>query len=223
MGQDRATEESAMRQRRLVLVRSTWGEARRVGLLLGSLMLMVTGCASHSLMPKQQAAAVHARDRALAQQADAIQAAIRQSGETGALAFLDATDGRLVVWPGETPADAWARHAAPSPDSPVGRTSVPAVLTFVRRADVPNPPETVTLTALQQQQSLRSSLAALESELRDAHRRIEERLGTIQREFAESVAAMRQETDRSLVAAKEDTQHAVASLAQELAAARSFI
>jgi hypothetical protein len=218
-----------MRQRLLVLVGSTRCGASRVlrsGALLGSLALLITGCASYSLMPKEQAEAIKGRDRALAPHADAIQAAIRQSGNAGALAFLDARDGRLVLLPGDTPPDAWARHAASS-ESETGRMSAPAVVTFVHRADVPKAPEAVTVTVLEQQraqqQALRTSLAALESEMRDAHRRTEERLGNIQRELAESVAATKQETDRSLAAARADMQQALSSLADELAAARKFM
>jgi hypothetical protein len=218
-----------MRQRLLVLVGSTRCGASRVlrsGVLLGSLALLITGCASYSLMPKEQAEAIKGRDRALAPHADAIQAAIRQSGNAGALAFLDARDGRLVLLPGDTPPDAWARHAASS-ESETGRMSAPAVVTFVHRADVPKAPEAVTVTVLEQQraqqQALRTSLAALESEMRDAHRRTEERLGNIQRELAESVAATKQETDRSLAAARADMQQALSSLADELAAARKFM
>ena len=76
-------------------------------------------------------------------------------GTSGALAFLDARDGRLVVLPGDGPVDAWARYTA-SPESGADRVSVPAVLTFVHRADVPKAPETVTRRALQEQQALRS-------------------------------------------------------------------
>lgn len=214
-----------MRQRLLVLIGSTRRAVVRVpgsGVLLASLALLVTGCASHSLMPKEQAEAIKGRDRALAPHADAIQTAIRQSGEAGALAFLDAEAGRLVVLPGGTPVDAWARHAA-SPEREAGRMSVPAVVTFVHRADVPTAPEAVTLSALQQQQALRTSLVALETEVRDAHRRTEDRLGIIQRELAESVAVTKQETDRSLAAATADMQQALSSLAKELAAARTFM
>ena len=75
----------------------------------------------------------------------------------GALAFLDAKDGHLVVLPGDSPADAWARYTA-SPESGTGPVSVPAVVTFVYRADVPKAPETVTASALQQQQALRTSV-----------------------------------------------------------------
>ena len=100
-----------------------------------SLALVVVGCASPSLMPEAQAVAIKDRDRALASRADAIHAAISQSGQVGALAFLDAADGRLVVLPGDSPADAWSRYTT-SPESGTGRVSVPPVLTFVHRADV---------------------------------------------------------------------------------------
>jgi hypothetical protein len=206
-----------MRQLPLVLVGSTRCGALgalRSRVLLASLALLVTGCASQPLVPKEQADAIKRRERALAPHANAIQAAIRQSGDTGVLAFLDANDGRLVVLPGETAADAWARHAA-LPESEAGRVSVPAVVTFVHRADVPSAPEVVTLSALQQQQALRMSLAALE----DAERRTEERLGMIRRELAESVAATQQE----MAAARADMQQALSSLAEELAAARKLI
>jgi hypothetical protein len=214
-----------MRHLLLVLVGSTrrgTPRALRSRVLLASLALLVAGCASHSLIPKDQADAIKRRDRALAPHADAIQAAIRQSGETGALAFLDENDSRLVVLPGETPAEAWARHAA-APPSAAGRVSVPAVVVFVHRADVARAPEAVSLGALQRHQALRTSLAALETEVRDAQRRTEERLGVIQRELAESVAAAKQETDRSLAAARADMQQALSALAQELAAARTFM
>ena len=123
------------------------------GLPLMSLALVVVGCASPSLMPAAQAEAIKDRDRALASHADAIHAAISQSGKVGALAFLDAKDGRLVVLPGDSPADAWTRYTT-SPESGTGRVSVPPVLTFVHRADVPKAPEAVTRSALQQQQAL---------------------------------------------------------------------
>ena len=173
-------------------------------------------------MPQAQAAAIKDRDRALASHAGAIHAAISQSGNVGALAFLDARDGRLVVLPGDSPADAWARYTA-SPESGTGRVSVPPVLTFVHRADVPKAPETVTRSVLQQQQALRASVAALEAELRDAHRRIEERLGIVQRELAESIAATKQEADASLAAARAEMQTALSSLAEDLAAVRKFM
>jgi hypothetical protein len=206
-----------MRQLPLVLVSSTRCGALgalRSRVLLASLVLLVTGCASQSLIPKDQADAIKRRERALAPHTDAIQAAIRQSGNTGVLAFLDANDGRLVVLPGETAADAWTRHAAAS-ESEAGRVSVPAVLTFVHRADVPRAPEVVTLSALQQQQALRISVTALE----DARRRTEEKLDVIQRELAESITATKQE----MAAARADMQQALSSLAEELAAARKLM
>jgi hypothetical protein len=200
-----------MRQLLLVL----FGRIRRgaphvlgSGLPLMSLALVVVGCASPSLMPEAQAVAIKDRSRALASHADAIHAVISQSGNVGALAFLDAKDGRLVVLPGDSPADAWARYTT-SPESGTGRVSVPPVLTFVHRADVPKAPETVTRSVLQQQQA----------ELRDAHRRIEERLGIVQRELAES----KQEADASLAAARADMQTALSSLAEDLAAVRKFM
>src|SRR4029450_14131249 len=52
---------------------------------LGAL-LMVAGCAAPSLMPPSQAAAVKNRERALGAHADAIHAAIKGSGQPGALA-----------------------------------------------------------------------------------------------------------------------------------------
>jgi hypothetical protein len=198
-----------MRQLLLVLL----GRIRRgvphvvgSGLPLMSLALVVVGCASPSLMPETQAVAIKDRDRALASHAGAIHAAISQSGNVGALAFLDAKDGRLVVLPGDSSADAWSRYTS-SPESGTGRVSVPPVLTFVHRADVPKAPEAITRSLLQQQQVL----SALETELRDAQRRIEEQLGIVQRELAES--------NREAAA----LQTALRSLAEDLAAVRKFM
>jgi hypothetical protein len=154
-------------------------------------------------MPAAQSAAIRDRERALASHADAIQAAVRQSGNVGALAFLDAKDGRLVVLPGDSPADAWARYAT-SPESETSPVSVPVVVTFVYRTDVPKAPETVTQSALQQQQAQLKSAASLASELR----RIEERLGVVQGELAGT---------------KQDTDKALAALAEDLAAVRKFM
>ena len=168
-------------------------------------VLMLVGCASHSLMPAAQSEAIRERERALASRTDAIQTAVRQSGKVGALAFLDTKDGHLVVLPGDSPADAWARHATSSAEpNPV---SMPAVVTFVYRADIPKAPEAVTVDALQQQQTQRTSVAALAIELG----RLEEKLGVLQRD---------------LVATKQDTDKAVAdmrALAEDLAAARKFM
>jgi hypothetical protein len=214
-----------MRQLLLGSLRRGVPHTLRSGVLLLSLALLAVGCASHTLMPKGQAVAIDERDRALVSHAAAIQAAVRQSGNIGALAFLDATDGILVVLPGDSPADAWARYAT-SPESGTGRVSVPAVLTFVYRADVPKAPETVTLNLLQQQQAFRRSLTALETELRDADRRTEQRLGIVQREqreLAESIAATKQDTDRSLAVMRADVEKALSSLAEELDSARKFM
>ena len=185
----------------------------RSGLPLVGLALMVVGCASPSLIPGTQAGAIRDRGRALASHRDAIHAAISQSGNAGALAFLDAHDGRLVVLPGDSPADAWSRHAT-SPESVTGRVAVPSVLTFVHRTDVPKAPETLTRSVLQQHQAL----ATLTTELRDAHRRVEERLDIVQRELAESTAATQREA-----AARADMQIALTALSEELASVRRFM
>jgi hypothetical protein len=174
----------------------------RSGVLLIGLSVVVGGCASHSLMPAAQSAAINERERALASHADAIQASVRQSGNVGALAFLDAKDGHLVVLPGDSPADAWARYAA-SPESGTSPVSVPAVVTFVYRTDVPKAPETVTQSGLQQQQALRTSV--------DELRRLEERLGLVQRDLA----ATKQDTDKVLADMR--------ALAEDLAAVRKFM
>jgi len=198
-----------MRQLRLVLLeRIRRGAPRLLGsaLLLASLACVVVGCASASLMPETQAGAIKDRDRALAPHAAAIHAAIGQSGNVGALAFLDTKDGRLIVLPGDSPADAWSRYIA-SPEGETGRGSVPPVLTFVHRADVPKAPEAVTRGVLQQQ-----------AQLRDAYRRFEEQLGTVQRELAESIAATKREAD-----ARASMQAALTSLSEELATVRKFM
>ena len=193
-----------------------------VGIALLSLVLVAAGCAGPSLMTGSQAASIRERDRALARHADAIHSAIQQSGAMGALAFLDAKDGRLVVLPGDSPADAWARYSE-SPDGQAGRVSLPPVLRFVHRADVPEPPETVTRSALLQYQELRASVAALERDARDAHRRIEERLAAIQKEVSEAVAASGRETDAALAAARAEVQKSLSSFSDDLAAVRQFL
>ena len=214
-----------MRQPLLVLLGRT---RRRVLHVLGSclllvgLPLLVVGCAGHSLVPAAQSAAIRDRERALAPHADAIQAAIGQSGNIGGLAFLDASDGRLVVLPGDSPADAWGRYAS-SPESGTGRVSVPVVVTFVHRADVPKAPEPVTRSALQEQQALRASVTALATELGDVYQRLEERLGIVRRELAESIITTTQKTDESLAAARAATQNELKALAEELAAQRKFM
>lgn len=192
-------------------------------LLFVSFALVAAGCASPSLMPDAQVVAIKERDRALAPHAKAIHAAIRQSGQLGALAFLDAQDGRLIVLPGDSPADSWARYTA-SPESGAGRVSEPpAVLTFVYRADVPKAPEAVTRSALQRQQALGTSVTALETELRDAHRLVEDRLGLVQRDLAASIATSKGEADASLAATRGDLQRALGLLSDDLAAVRKFM
>ena len=173
------------------------------GISLIVLSMVLIGCASHSLVPAAQSAAITQRERALASHAAAIQTAVRQSGSLGALAFLDAGDGRLVVLPGDSPADAWARYVA-SPERETRPAAVPPVVTFVYRADVPKAPETVTWVALQQE---RTSAAALATDLR----RLEERLSVVQGELA---------------ATKVDTDKAVAevrAIAEDLAGVRKFM
>jgi hypothetical protein len=211
-----------MRQLLLGSIRCGAPHTPRAGLLLLGLALLAAGCASHTLMPKEQTVAIETRDRALVSHAAAIQAGIRQSGHVGALAFLDAVDGRVIVLPGDSPVDAWARYAA-SPESAAGRISVPAVVTFVYRADVPKAPETLTHALLQEQQAFRKSLAALETEIRDADRRTEQGLGIVERELAESIAATKQEQERSLALVRADVQKALSSLAEELDSARKFM
>ena len=180
---------------------------RQLLLVLG-LAAVVVGCASDALVPREQTVAIKNRDRALAPHSEAIQATIRQSGNVGALAFLDTGDGHLVVLPGNTPTEAWARHIAPPSDSPTGPVSVPPVVTFVHRADVPKAPESVTYSFLQQQETLRTTLAALDTELR---------------KLSDSVVAVRQETQTSIATTREATQKALDSLAEDLAAARKFM
>ena len=195
-----------MRQLLLVLLRRIRRGRPHVlgpGLYLICLALAVVGCTSHSLVPAAQSAAIRDRERSLASHSDAIQAAVRESGSMGALAFLDAKDGHLVVLPGDSPADAWERYTA-SPENRTSPVSVPVVVTFVYRTDVPKAPETVTQSGLQQQQALRTSVAA---ELQ----RLEERLGLVQRDLAST----RQDTDKVLADSR--------ALAEDLAAVRKFM
>jgi len=170
-------------------------------------LLLVTGCANHhSLVPAAQADAIKDRERALATRSDAIQAAIRQSDKVGALAFLDTKDGHLVALPGDSPADAWARSVT-SPEGETNAASVPPVVTFVYRADIPKAPEAVTLSSLQQQQMQRTSVASLTIELR----RLEEKLDVLQR----ALATTKQDTDK--------TAADVRALAEDLASVRKFM
>jgi hypothetical protein len=180
---------------------------------------LVVGCASPSLMPPMQAAAVRQRDRALASHAAAIQDAIRQSGKAGALAFLDPADGRLVILPGDSPADAWAHQQLETG----ARVSAPEVLTFVHRADVPRAPDTVSRPALERELTTRASAAAFEAELRETHRRIDERLAALQGEISESIAATKKETDASVAAARADMQKALKSASEDIESVRKFM
>jgi hypothetical protein len=170
-----------------------------------SLALLLVGCAGRSLVPAEQAVVIKAHDRALAPHAPAIHETIRRSGHLGALAFVDAGDGRLIVLPGDTPTDAWARYRASSPESsPPGRVSVPPVVSFVSRTDLPKAPEVVTQAFLQERQALLEAREALGASLTALEAR--------HRELAESVAT-----------AREDTQKALQRLAEDLAAARTFM
>ncbi len=178
----------------------------RQWLLVLSLAVAVVGCASHPLVPREQAEAIKDRDRALAPHSAAIQDTIRQSGNEGALAFLDAGDDHLVVLPGDTPADAWARYIASPSGSPTGRVSVPPVVSFVHRADVPKAPDSVTSRSLEQQETLRATLAALDTELR---------------KLSDSVVATRRDTQTSIATAREDMQKTLDSLAGDLASDRA--
>jgi hypothetical protein len=171
------------------------------GISLICLSLAVVGCASHSLIPDAQSQAIKDRERALASHAGAIQAEVKRSGKVGALAFLDARDGRLVVLPGENPTDAWAQYVA-SPESETSPVSLPTVATFVYRADIPKAPEVVTVSALQQQHALQASVTEL--------RRLEERLAVVQRELA----ATKQDTDKTVADLR--------ALAEDLATVRKF-
>ena len=192
------------------------------GLACLGVVSLVAGCARPSLMSPAQAAAIQERDRALASQATAIQAAIGASGTAGALAFLDGGDARLVTWPGDDPADAWARHAA-APDSDAGRVSVPAVVTFVYRSDVPKAPETVTRAALEREYAARTSAISRRAEQLDAVRQLEARLADVQRELTESMASSRQDTDASLATARAETQKSLTGVSDDLEGLRKFV
>ena len=157
-------------------------------------------------MPAAQSAAIRDRERGLAPHAATIQAAVSQSGKVGALAFLDALDGRLVVLPGDSPADAWARYAA-SPESERGPVTAPEVFTFVYRKDIAKAPETVVQSVLLQQQAQMTSVATLATELR----RIEDRLNLVQRELT----ATQQETDKTVTDMR--------ALIDDVAAVRKFM
>ena len=208
------------RQRGLAIgARRATRRALRLRIALASLAVLVAGCAGPSLVSKEQADGIRRRDEALAARADAIQAAIRQSGATGALAFLDANDGRLVVLPGDTPTAAWARHAG-SPES--AGVSPPPVVHFVYRSDAPAAPEVVNVSALRQHEALLGSLTKLGVDIGEAQRRTEQRLADIRRELGESIVAAKLDAERALAAATAESQRALRALADDLAAARAF-
>src|SRR5262249_38392331 len=176
------------------------------GVYLVSALALVSGCATHSLIPAAQSDAIREREKALASRSDAIQAAIHQSGKPGAPAFLETKDNRLGPLPGDSPADAGAGYVA-SAEGETSSASVPPVVTFVYRSDIPKAPEAVTLSSLQQQQMQRTSVASLAIELG----RLEEKLGVLQRELA----ATRQDTDKAVADMR--------ALAEDLASARKFM
>ncbi|HKZ08730.1 MAG TPA: hypothetical protein VJU81_24890 [Methylomirabilota bacterium] len=190
------------------------------GLYAVLLALALVGCAGPSLVTPEQARGIRDRERALAAHGTAIQLAIREAGAEGALAFLDTSTGRLVALPGDSPADAWARRAA-KPDA--AAPSPPPVLTFVHRADIPIAPEPVTLAAVQRQQALRTSLAALESDFQETHRRLEERVAAVQRELTESVQTSKRDSDTALAATRAELQKALTGVADDLASTRRFM
>jgi hypothetical protein len=178
----------------------------RAGLSLVTLAMLSAGCASKpSLVPERQAEAIQIRERALASHAGAIQDAIRQSSSLGALAFLDNGNGRLVVLSGDTPGDAWARYSKAPSGAPL---AVPPVVDFVYRSDIAKAPETVTYRFLQEQQELRTTLAATDAELR---------------RLSDSIAATRQETQAAIGSARADLQKSLDALAEDLASARQFL
>lgn len=212
-----------MRHRRLGLATRTRRgtlPAFRSPVVFAVFALLLAGCASApTLVSREQGDAIRRRDRALAAHAEEIQAAIRQSGALGALAFLDVGDGRLVVFPGNTPEEAWARQAA-APDR-AGMVA-PAVVTFVYRADVPAEPAAVNWAALQQHHALTAAVGKLDAQLLAAERRAEERIAEVRGEVAASRAAAKEDADRALAAASADTQRALRALADDIAAVRAF-
>jgi hypothetical protein len=216
-------------------------EVRRIGrfgLLIAGMAWCAVGCASHSLLPGEQAAAIKRREQALAPHANAIQEAIRRSDSQGALAFLDGPDNHLVVLPGNSPADAWARRASSSTGD---RLDTPAVLTFVYRGDLPKAPESVTRISLEEQlerrqasegqsQALRTSLSALGTEIQDEQRRSSAKLDAVtsqitdvERRIAEAIEAAKQDTDRKIATTREDLEKSLNALADDLAEARKFM
>jgi len=176
----------------------------RSGMTLLTFTALAVGCASQpSLVPERQAESIQIRERALAAHTGAIQEAIRQSNALGALAFIDNANGRLVVLPGDTPGDAWARHQAAG--TPV---AVPPVVDFVYRPDIAKAPDTVTHRSLEEQQQVRATLAAIDADMR---------------KLSDAIAATQQEAQASLASAREDVQKSLDALADDLASARKFM
>src|SRR5205809_608480 len=155
-------------------------------LLVLSLAVVVIGCASHPLVPKEQAEAIKNRDRALAPHSAAIQDTIRQSGNEGALAFLDAGDGHLVVLPGDSPGEAWARHIASPSGRTTGRASMPPVFRLVYRANVANAKGLRKVAAASQEVSANSA------KLADTMRQLSENLASQLKELAARLDAIQE-------------------------------
>jgi len=178
--------------------------------LLGILGVVLTigACASPSLVPDEQAAAIRRRERSLAPHSAAIQETIRRSGRAGALAFFDLRDGRPVVLPGDTPADAWARAIAAGAGGATDPAAVPAVITFVQRADLSRAPDGVLSASLREQETLRARLAGLDAELRT---------------LSDAIGAAKQEAQTSVEANRRETRKALDALAEDVATARKFM
>ena len=179
---------------------------RRLLGLLG-VALTVGACASASLVSDEQAEAIKRREQALALHTPAIQQTIKQSGRAGGLAFFDLRDGRLVVLPGDTPGDAWARAAA-APGGTPDQAAMPTIMTFVHRTDLPKGPEGISTAALQEQEGLRTRLASLDAELRS---------------LSDAVAAARRDAQTSIDASRQETRKALDGLAEDVSTTRKFM
>lgn len=179
---------------------------RRLLGLVG-LALTVGACASASLVSDEQAEAIRRREEALAPHAPVIQETIKRSGRAGALAFFDLRDGRLMVLPGDTPGDAWAR-AASAPAGTPDRAALPTIMTFMHRTDLPKAPEGVATASLQEQEALQTRLAALDTELRT---------------LSDAVAAARREAQTALDATRHETKKALDALAEDVSTTRKFM
>jgi hypothetical protein len=179
---------------------------RRLLGLLG-VALTVGACASASLVSDEQAEAIKRREQALALHTPAIQQTIKRSGRAGGLAFFDLRDGRLVVLPGDTPGDAWARAAA-APGGTPDQAAMPTIMTFVHRTDLPKGPEGISTAALQEQEGLRTRLASLDAELRS---------------LSDAVAAARRDAQTSIDASRQETRKALDGLAEDVSTTRKFM